>query len=382
MLTPLLLIQLLAAIYLLVMKHRIERSLPKLGTNPPSGHESVSAIVPARNEENEIEGCIQSLLSQQGVDVEIIVVDDGSADRTPEIVKKYAGYGVKLVEATPPPEGWVGKTWACHLGYEKSGGEWLLFTDSDARMAPNLLSSAISMAREKGLDMLSLYPRFRMETIALKIILPILLLGLYLIGRPDKVNRGGGAFAFGSFILLRRSSYEAFGGHKTVKNAILEDRALARVAWKNGLKIAMADARGLMTAAWNKNFKTLWYGMARIFTPIFLGHKWKPLLFLTAIAYMFLVPVAGILYSLFIDSSPLIFSISSYIAVSIATGLESLSHRNRLAGFLLWPLGILPILASIFLSWYRSIRDPVIVWRGRLYSLKYGDLHELAEITY
>jgi glycosyltransferase involved in cell wall biosynthesis len=362
------------------MKYRIEKDLPQLRLGKLIGSGVVSAIVPARNEEGDIEGCLQSLLSQQGVEIEIIVVDDGSTDRTAEVVKKYVGRGVELVNAGEPPEGWVGKTWACHVGYEKSRGEWLLFTDSDARMSPELVSIAVSMAQEKKLDMLTLYPRFRMETLSLKATLPILLLGLYLIGRPDKVNRGGGAFAFGSFILVKRSSYKAFGGHKAVRNAVLEDRALARAAWKKGLSLAMADSRELMNAAWSKDFKSLWQAMFRIFTPIFLGHKWKPLLFLIAIAYLFLIPIIGIIFSLYSDFNVLILSIHSYIAVSLATGLEALSHRNRLAGFILWPFGVFPILVSIFLSWIRANKRPIIVWRNRKYSLKPGGLHETAQI--
>ena len=101
----------------------------------------VSVIVPARNEEANIGDCLRSLVAQgtvEGRAIEIIVADDGSEDRTAEIVREIAAANrcVKLISVPPLPEGWLGKTHALHAAVEHAQGEWLLFTDADTRHAP------------------------------------------------------------------------------------------------------------------------------------------------------------------------------------------------------------------------------------------------------
>ncbi len=383
MILLILVLHLLAAIFLMLFKIRVERSLPRLErTGELKYADTVSVIIPARNEESDIRGCIESYLAQEGVALEIIVVDDNSTDRTGEIAREYSSRGVKVIEAGDVPEGWVGKNWACHRGYNVSSGSWLLFTDCDTRIKPILLAQAVKMAEERRLDMLTLYPRLEMGSFILKAVLPILLVGLYLIGRPDKVNSGGSAFAFGSFILVRRDAYQRIGGHQNVRNSILEDRALAITCRHRGLRMLLADSNGLMTAAWNRNLKSLWQGMIRLFTSIFLGHKIKPLLFLSAVAFMLLVPPTALLITATSLSPELLLSAISMTLVSANFGLESLRHGGGPLGFLLWVLGSPVLLAAILVSWYRKTKNPIITWRGRQYRLVVGKVHEVAQPIY
>lgn len=372
----------MASVFLLFFKLRVEKGLPKLGQvrNCQTTHK-VSVIIPARNEERDIGECLESYLSQGDVVYEIIVVDDGSTDGTALVASRYSSKGVKVLKASPTPRGWVGKTWACHIGYEASCGEWLLFTDSDARVQRDLVSKVLTLASEGEFDMVSLYPSFEMQTPILKAALPILLMGLYLIGRPDKVVDGKASFAFGSFILVKRDAYERLGGHKRVRSSLLEDRAIAIVGRHEGLRILLADARGYMTAAWNRSLETLWHGILRLFTPIFLGHKFKPLALTAALAFIFLAPIIGFLLSI---QGPLYDSFLSGISlalISTALGLEAYRHGGGLLSCFLWPAGAVIVLAGLVSALYRSARDPVIVWRHRRYRLARGELHELAETT-
>jgi chlorobactene glucosyltransferase len=378
--TIVVILHILTAVFLTMFKIRVERTLPRLDrVGEVRLADTVSVIVPARNEENDIRGCLESYLAQNGVPLEVIVVDDGSTDRTAIIAGEYSSRGVRVLKADRIPKGWVGKNWACHLGYGVSSGEWLLFTDSDTRVESTLVARAVALATEKRLDMLTLYPRFGMRSPVLKAVLPILLIGLYLIGRPDKVNRGTSAFAFGSFILIRRDAYQRIGGHQRVRNSIVEDRALAIVGRKQGLRMLLADSCGLMTAAWNRDLKSLWMGMIRLFTSIFLGHKIKPILFFAAIAFVLLTPVITFLVSAYSLSINLILSAVSVALISTSLGLESMRHGGGPLGFILWIAGSPLVLAAILVSWRRARVNPVITWRGRRYKLAMGAVHEVAE---
>ncbi len=132
------------------------------GAEPQSGDGSpeVSIIVPARNEEASIGDCLRSLVAQTGVDFEIIVVDDGSTDRTREIAETIGSKAgnVRLISAQPLPPGWTGKNNAVVSGVSAARGEWLLFTDADTVHLPGSLARALAEAKEEEGRLLSYSP--------------------------------------------------------------------------------------------------------------------------------------------------------------------------------------------------------------------------------
>ncbi|MEM2043016.1 MAG: glycosyltransferase family A protein, partial [Nitrososphaerota archaeon] len=176
--------------------------VPKLtGSGDGSKSTTVSVIVPARNEAGVLGGTLESLLAQEGVAMELIVVDDHSTDGTERIVSRYLRSGVVYVLPPRTPEGWMGKTWACHVGYLNSRGDWLVFLDADVRLKDRrLLRNALDAASSEGLDALSLIPRLSTRTLASKVMLPALLMLMYLLAPPSKSNdpRERLAFFFGA----------------------------------------------------------------------------------------------------------------------------------------------------------------------------------------
>src|SRR5882724_10444754 len=124
--------------------------------NPASGKPLVSVIVPARNEEVSLGACLESLVAQTGIDFVIIVVDDGSTDRTRQIAESFAG--VRVIESGPLPEGWTGKNNAVTAGTKAARGEWLLFTDADTIHLPGSLSRSLKEAKLQNAAMLSYSP--------------------------------------------------------------------------------------------------------------------------------------------------------------------------------------------------------------------------------
>src|ERR1700686_1560132 len=189
----------------------------------------VSIIVPARNEEASLGDCLESLTAQTGVGVEIIIVDDGSTDRTREIAQSFAG--VRVISAGPLPDGWTGKNNAVVAGANEACAQWLLFTDADTVHLPGSLARALDEAKRKEADLLSYSPEQEAVTFAERTVMPVIFAELAAKYPPQKVREqtSGIVAANGQYLLVRRAAYEAVGGHAGVATEILEDVALARL---------------------------------------------------------------------------------------------------------------------------------------------------------
>jgi len=205
--------------------------------DPVSEGLDVSVIVPARNEEPCLGACLQSLASQAGVSFEIIVVDDGSTDRTPEIARSF--HGVRVVSPGPLPPGWTGKNNALVAGAKDARGEWLLFTDADTVHRSGSLARSLAEVRERGVALLSYSPEQEVHGIWEKSVMPVIFAELASTYRPSEVSdpASPAAAANGQYILISREAYDAVGGHTPVATSLLEDVALARAVKASGRKI-------------------------------------------------------------------------------------------------------------------------------------------------
>ncbi|MDW7977522.1 MAG: glycosyltransferase family 2 protein [Candidatus Caldarchaeum sp.] len=354
-----------------LQKLRILNSLEKLDNLMEISKPKVSAVIPARNEEKTIGRCIDTLLRQRNVLTEVVVVDDNSTDRTWEVVQDYVPRGVKAVKSGSPPQGWVGKTWACNVGYRESTGDWILFTDADTHFSEDLIALAVSKAEEKGAELITLYPRLRFNSVLHKLSMPILLTGFYLFGRPHMVSSKQSAFAFGSFILFKRSAYERIGGHSVVKNALLEDRAIALRAVRAGVNITFAKALDRLTSSWNDDSKSLWNGMLRIFIPLTLDRPVKQtFMYVVLVMLCLAIPPVAFLAGNFVGF------LASYLTASVVLGHEARVHSASFLHGFLWYAGAVAVSAALITSIWRSARKPWVSWRGRRYTVQMGELHE------
>lgn len=228
---------------------RLEDVAPLEGPDLPL----VSIIVPARNEAENIGACVATLLDSSYPNREIIVVDDHSTDGTGDIARILAERGggmVRLIEAAPLPDGWVGKCWACWQGYHAARGDVLLFTDADTRHDEALLGHALGALRATGASLLSVAPRQLMHGFWERTVLPHIFLLIYTRFRDlERVNRTRNprdVIANGQFLLFPRSAYEALGGHEAVKGEVVEDLRLAQRTVEMGHRIWIARADRLM----------------------------------------------------------------------------------------------------------------------------------------
>ena len=234
----------------------------------------LTVIVPARNEEDCLGACLQSLVSQSeetfelGRDWELIVVNDHSSDRTAEIARGFAG--LRVMEAGKLEPGWTGKSNAIWTAAQHARGRWLLFTDADTVHEPGDLHRAMHEAQRHRVGMLSYSPRQIVSGLAQRSLMPLVFCELALAYPPEKVSDPAQriAAANGQFLLVEREAYRRLGGHPSVADKVLEDVELAFLAKRRkvGLRFRYADdavaarmyrSTGAMIEGWTKNLKLL-----------------------------------------------------------------------------------------------------------------------------
>jgi len=234
----------------------------------------LTVIVPARNEEDCLSACLQSLVSQSedvfelGKDWELVVVDDQSTDKTAEIARGFAG--VTVIAAAKLEKKWTGKSNAIWTAARKARGKWLLFTDADTIHEPGNLNRAIHEAQRHNAGMLSYSPKQIVSGLAQRSLMPLVFSELALAYPPAKVSDPNQriAAANGQFLLVEREAYRRIGGHKSVAEDVLEDVELAFLAKKRkvGLRFRYADdavstrmyrSTAAMIEGWTKNLALL-----------------------------------------------------------------------------------------------------------------------------
>ncbi|MGB9600230.1 MAG: glycosyltransferase, partial [Myxococcota bacterium] len=204
--------------------------------------QKISIIVPARNEEERILPLLESIASQSYQNFELIVVDDKSEDRTVDVVNSYRGKikNLKIVESDAQ-QGWCGKNAALVKGFQNvdKDSEWLLFIDADCELRENALLTVLDFALRNSIDCLSLFPEVRSERFFERLLLPSVGAMVTLFNSPEKVNNPSDRVAFlnGQFIFVKKDVYRDIGTHESVKDAILEDAALAYEVKMKGYKI-------------------------------------------------------------------------------------------------------------------------------------------------
>ena len=224
---------------------------------------SISAIVPARNEEAVIATCVESLAQQPEI-AEILVVDDQSTDKTAEIVRGLIAKipRLRLLETHGVPAGWVGKNNAVSLGAKEASSPWLLFTDADAELLPGAAACALQIAQEKSAAVISFSPEQITRSWYEKALIPFVYSRLAKHFSYDAVNNPASpaAAANGQFLMIERDAYNSIGGHAAVAANVLEDVALAKRAKAAGFRLWFGSGQGIVRARMYRSFAAIWQG--------------------------------------------------------------------------------------------------------------------------
>lgn len=340
----------------------------------------VSVILPARNEEDFIAKCLDSLLDQDYDNYEIIAIDDSSDDATGKIIAEYAAKDPRVihVSARPKPDGWMGKNWACMEGYRNATGELLLFTDADTKHSRSIISLAVSHLLSDELDALTVIPRMICLDTWTKITLPVLSTFLHTRFSALRVNdpKKKTGYFFGSFFIIRKETYDKVGTHEGVRTEIIEDGALGKKVKESGYKLKMVRGDHLIDAVWARDWSTLWNGLKRLMIPLYLQSSKLAVGIFVAVLFLLFMPYVFLAYSsLFFDASESFFAL--FVSSIISSGLvyaagivDARSLKIKTIYSICGPIGSFVVVAGFFSGMLHAKSDLAVSWRGRGYSMK------------
>lgn len=330
----------------------------------------VSVLVPARNEEKNIDNCLKSITSFDYPDYEIIVLDDGSTDNTYKILEEYkARYkNIRILRGEQKPENWLGKNWACYQLAQAAEGDILIFTDADNWHRRDAILATIEYMDAYNLDFLSAFPQQITKTFAEKIFVPVVDLIIYsflILWTTLFIKSSIFAAANGQWIAVRRSAYLRIGGHSIVKSNIVEDIELSREFKKNGFRTLTTAGTDIVFGRMYHNFAEILNGFSKNMYYIFGGN-----LFIL-IGIVFLLLLIGIYpyFSVFVVDS-IFFPILSVLMIIIWRGILSLRYKSNLFFNIFFsPVSILFIIYIALNSYFR-IKSGKVEWKGRRIKIK------------
>lgn len=359
---------------------RHSRSLDDESEIAPADPTLVSVIVPARNEAHNIARCVTSILSTTYPSLELVVVDDSSTDGTADVARRAAAGDQRahIVRNPPLPEGWFGKQWACATGAKVSRGTILQFTDADTVHSPDLVTRSVNAMRRTEADLFSVAGRQELGGFWEKVIQPQIFTVLSMrYGGTESVNRStrvSSKIANGQCIFVKRASYDAIGGHGSVRSSVAEDLLLAqrffaarkRVVLMLGidqLSTRMYASLAEIINGWRKN---VFAGGLDAVPFGRMGQTIFPLVLLVP-PLLELLPVLALVLAAFgmaTGSTSLLWAAISCLATLAWWVVVYINAGESPLYALVYPLGALMLL-YIFAT--AVIRGRRVTWKGRTY---------------
>jgi len=317
----------------------------------------VSILIPMRNEEINVVGCLDSIINQKGLaDFEVIVLDDNSTDKTADKLTQYPK--LKVISGAPLPEQWLGKVWACHQLSQAATGEVLVFLDADVRLAENAIASAIS--KMGNWSFISPYPKQFSIGLPEKIFQPLLHWS-WLSSVPLLIAQKFGiksmSVANGQFFVIDKKAYESCGGHLKIKAEVLDDLALSKSLLESGYKGGVAEGSQIASCTMYTTFnqlikgyqKSLWIAFGGVAGSIFVS-----LLLLSTGVLSFIFAVAG---------SKL--AAISFLFIYLSRIISSLRSGESAVTAIAHPIAVLIFIYINIYSWIGKVRGN-LTWRDRV----------------
>lgn len=364
------------------------KDFTRLKERQPSRYQTdaplVSVCIPARNEEDTIRSCVQSVINQDYPNLEIVVLDDRSDDRTPQLLSRLREQHPALLKVVPgaeKPDDWLGKPWACRQLSEQSRGDILIFIDADTRLHPDTVARVVRTMGRDVVEFLTLWPEQQLQTFWEKMLIPLVYYSLLSLLPARYIYRAPRwlpsplkqkiaplfAAACGQFMAFKRSAYEAIGGHESVKTEVVEDVALARRIKKKGFRMRMYHGGTAASCRMYGSHREIRQGFRKNFLAgfgynifLFTG---AGLLHLLVYVFPFVLFTAGLILG---------FS-NAYLYLSgVAVALVWM-HRVILARWFRWSpwYGLLHPVAVLWYQWLGVtvlrdyLQDRTVTWKGR-----------------
>ena len=346
---------------------------PGAGDAPPPGTR-VSILIPARDEAAVVEATVRAALRSRGVAVEVVVLDDGSTDATPSIVRELARLDprVRLLDGRPLPPGWAGKQHACWQLAAAAAHDVLVFLDADVVLAPDAVARLAGvLLADPELGLVSGFPRQRVATLGEALVVPwihVLLLGYLPMAAMRRSRERAFGAGCGQWMVARRDAYRSVGGHAAEPLSRHDGVGLPRVFRAGDWKTDLVDGSRLATCRMYDGLAAAWRGFGRsagegMATPRGLP-VWTLLLVLGHVAPWLLLVLA-----LAIDAP----AVTAPAALGVGANLalrSAIAWRvgGSPAGTLLHPLGACLVLAIQWTALLRHLRGRPSRWKGRAYA--------------
>jgi glycosyltransferase involved in cell wall biosynthesis len=331
----------------------------------------ISLIFAARDEEEKLPAALATLIALDYPHLEIIAVNDRSKDATARILDEFATTHPRLrvVHIDQLPPGWLGKPHALQKAYESASGEWLLFTDADVRFKPDTLRRAISLAKARKLDHLTLFCDLEMIGFWEKVLITFFGLWFYLATDPARVSnpRSPRYVGVGAFQLLRRSAYENSGTHQRLAMEVLDDMKLGKIVKLAGFRSECAIAHDFVTVRWHAGLGNLVRGVTKNF---FASAEYNLVIvavLLTGMLMMNILPFAGVIFGHGWIRTFCAIAVS--IVVCFHAGAAMVMRVSPLYA-LTHPLGALLFCYMLLRSTVVTLKQGGIIWRGTFYPLE------------
>jgi len=345
----------------------------------------ISVCIPARNEERNIRACVEAILAQEYPNFEVIVLDDRSTDATSSILADITSRAPRLrpINGADLPEGWVGKPHALHQAAAVARGDWLCFVDADTFITPGGISACYAKAIETNADMFTIMTFQIMGSFWEKVVMPLIMTALSVGFSPRKVNdpKRKDAIANGQFIMIKRSIYDAIGGHVSVKDQIVEDKAMAEQVKWNGYRLIVADGHAVARTRMYTSLPEMWEGWTK---NIYLGLRDQPSLLILGIFGAFVLLIAALFLPVWpwlglfwylqgggwmaatvIVQSLILWAFLIYVRAHVAKAMDISAWYA-----LTTSLGAAVFAALMLTSTWRVLSGRGAMWKGRMYGPK------------
>jgi hypothetical protein len=341
--------------------------LPRLERIPPLAIEAcprISIIFAARDESEKLPAALQTMLSLDYPDYEVIAVNDRSADSTGRIMDDFAARNPRLrvIHISSLPPGWLGKPHALDQAYQLATGKWIVFTDADVHFAPDTLRRVMKLAIDQRLDHLSLITRLEMfgfwECVAMTYFGLGFSLGteLWRTSNPRSSRYTG----IGAFQLIRRDVYERVGGHRRLAMEVVEDMKLGKIVKLGGFRSQVGLASQHVGVHWHSGLKNIIRGTTKNFFAVAGFRVWWVALHVFGVIVLSILPWPALIWLLARKTHDW-----SLVFCAIAVGIPFLLHTAVAIRAKISPLyGLTHPLGAILFSWMIVRSTIITLWRG------------------
>lgn len=354
--------------YCLAKLLRIQPNLD--GCDNASTIGTLAVVLAARNEQSVVGPTIHALLRQSHVNLRIIAVDDWSSDGTREILDRIAGSDDRLTVLHDPilSDGWLGKQNALHQGVATTEADFLLFIDADSLVEDNTLVTCLKRMQQTGDDMVALFPKLLFKSPLECSLVPAWVLTIARHIKPSILDpQSKEAFALGAFILIRADAYNNIGGHKAIRDIVLDDIGLAKAVKHSGMKVSLLIAPDCVSVRQYRGFYDIFNGLVKNVAQVIDDDA-------GVMAYG--LGVFSVAIGLVASCSPfialaigdwLLFGLGlifyAAVVLGIATFREILDYR--LSHSLAFPLAFPLVGSALIVSMYHRLTCGGIRWRNR-----------------